>query len=503
LANNEKQEKSNNVTDLIKVKQAKEARNIMKKWLTKTSFTILLIGIIIATFIGINFWVEKVNPIDLDFTKDKVYSISEASKALIESVESNVEIILINMNNTARSVVDFAHKYNHVNEKIKVTEVDDISKEPELANKYNLTDTSIMIIMQSGEKDKVLSLNNLYTWDYTTGEQKDITEEAMTNAILDITVTEKPKIYYLTNHAKYSLDYMTYFIQDLANEANEVETLDLLVKGEIPEDASALIITTLTEDITKPEREAILKYIKKGGKIIIFSDPNVGKLKLPNFQKVLDQYGVGISEGIMLEQDSSKMLSGAPSAILVTVTPSSSISSQTNMNISACLMNAGKLSFKSAEELEKLKVQVETLATTSETSFYRSDLNIEEITIQDKDEEGYQTVGALLTKKINDDTISKLIIYSNNMFITNVPIAINTEYYLYALDFYHNVDLALNSIAYLTGRDDTITIRKNTETTTYTVTQQQQNIVLTIIFTVPAVIIFIGIVVWQVRRRKK
>ena len=64
-------------------------------------------------------------------------------------------------------------------------------------------------------------------------------------------------------------------------------------------------------------------------------------------------------------------------------------------------------------------------------------------------------------------------------------------------------DILLNSISYLTEREDNITIRKNVEVTTYTVTEQQHRIILTIIFAVPIAIIILGIVVWQIRRRKK
>ena len=59
-------------------------------------------------------------------------------------------------------------------------------------------------------------------------------------------------------------------------------------------------------------------------------------------------------------------------------------------------------------------------------------------------------------------------------------------------------------MSYLTDREDNITIRKTTESVdTYDVTARQLNIVLLIIFIIPAVIIVAGIVVWQVRRRKK
>lgn len=499
----DKMSQNNQKKELMKVKNSKFSENISKKWLTKTSLTVLLIAIVIVAYIGINLLIEKINPSDLDFTADKVYSLSDESKAIVENIDQDVEITLINMNSTAKSVVDFAYKYNKVNDKIKVKEVDDVSKEPVLANKYNLTDDTVAIIIKSGEKEKILSTYDLYTIDYTTYQQKDITEEAITNALLDVTITERPKIYYLTGHNKYSDSYMQYFLQDLEDKANDVESLDLLTKGKVPDDTSTLMITTLKEDITELERDAIINYIKKGGKIIIFTDANVGKVSMPNYQKVLDEYGVSISEGIMVEQDTSRMLSGSPAAILIETNNSSSITNEMDMNINACFMNAGKLNFKSDEELEKIGVEVETLATTGKTAFYRSNLEIESTAKQKDDEEGTVTVGALITKTVDEDTTSKLIIYSNNVFITNIQVAVNSQYYMYALDFYNNEDLALNSISYLTGREDTIIIRKDTETTTYTVTAQQQNIILTIIFSVPALIIIAGIIVWQVRRRKK
>ena len=491
-----------NSKELVKIKDKKSANEVLKKWLAKTSLTAIIIAIIIAAYIGLNYFLEKAKLTDIDLTKEKVYSLTDTSKEFLKNIEQNVDVILINMNEFAQAVIDLSYQYNKANENIKIKEVEDVSQEPELASKYNLSDETCLIIIKSGEKEKILTSGNLYTYDYTTGQQKDTAEEAITNAILDVTITEKPKVYYLSNHMRYA-DYMYWFFEDLKSEANEVEALDLLTKGKVPDDASVLIITTLTEDITGPEKDAIIKYIKNGGKLAVFSDANAGNLKLTNFQKVLDQYGVQISNGIMLEQDTNKMLASFPSAILPSVNQSSSIMNQKNMNVSACFINAGKLTFKDDEKLDELGVEVETLMTTSSTSFYRSDLNIQSISKQEKDEEGSQTVGALITKKINEDKSSKLIIFSNNMFITNVAIEVYEDSYLYALDFYHNEDIALNSIAYLTGREDMVTIRKNAEITSYTITAKEQNIILTIIFVVPAVIIITGIVVWQVRRRKK
>ena len=74
---------------------------------------------------------------------------------------------------------------------------------------------------------------------------------------------------------------------------------------------------------------------------------------------------------------------------------------------------------------------------------------------------------------------------------------------MYAVDLYNNKDIILNSISHLTERTNTITIRKDDDSETYTVTSQQNTVIKTIIFSIPALIIIIGIIVWIIRKRKR
>ena len=489
--------------DIVKTKEKKSSNEVIKKWLSKTSLTIILIAIIIGAYVAINLLTEKANLSDIDLTKDKIFTLSETSKTIIHNIKQDVEIILVKMDTYSQSVVDFAYKYKKENDKIKITEVSNVTKYPELTAEYNLTENTYEIIVRSGKEEKIISTSDLYTYDYSTGKEKDLTEEAITNALLSVTTENKPKLYFVSGHNDNLEYYLTDFKKKLEDEANTVESLDLLTTAKVPDDCSALVITTLNDDLKTVERDAILKYIKAGGKIILFTDANVAKTNMPNFQKVLDEYGVSISEGIMIEQDTSKMLSGSPSAIIVTVNEGSSVTDKINMSMNACFINSGKINLADDEKMEKLGVTSEILATTSDKAFYRSDLSISTTSKVSGDEEGKAVVGALLTKKIDDDKTSKLIVYSNNVFITNMQVAINSQYYIYAYELYNNQDLALNSISYLTGREDTILIRKDTEVSTYTVTEKQQIIILTIIFAVPVLIVIAGIIIWQVRRRRK
>ena len=94
-----------------------------------------------------------------------------------------------------------------------------------------------------------------------------------------------------------------------------------------------------------------------------------------------------------------------------------------------------------------------------------------------------------------------MIIYSNEIFATNLTLQISA-YYTYASELYNNKDVILNSISHLTEREDTIVIRKTNESETYSVTDQEDVVIKTIIFVVPIMMIFTGIVVWIFRRRK-
>ncbi len=474
---------------------------IKNKWLKSIVLTLLLVGIIVCAYLAINYAVDKANITDIDMTKEKLYSISQETKDKLQNLDVDTTITLFNMSEYYK---DFAYKYADLNEHIKVEELENLTSKADWKAEYGLQDTSAFIMISTADREKILYEYDLYTIDYTTYTEIDITEEAITNAILDVATTVKPKVYFLTGHNLYSSMYFQYLQSDLTNEANEVAEVDLMKSDKVPDDCSVLIITALSEDIEEIERDRLIDYINRGGKILLLSDSNLNNIKLDNFQKVLDEYGVSISDGIILEGDSSKMVSGAPNFVIATINSSSSIIKNANMDINVCLINTGKLDIASSEELEELNVTSEILASVSDKAFLRTDLTSNSQNKIESDEDaGGAPVAAMLTKEIDEDTNSKLIIFANTVFATNTQIAVSSQYYSYAMDFYNNRDVLLNSVSYLTDREETITIRKNLEAVNYDVTETQNRIVLTVIFSLPVLIIIIGIFVWIMRRRKK
>ena len=474
---------------------------IKNKWLRNMTLTLLLVGIIICVYLAINFAVEKAEIADIDLTKEKLYSISQQTEDKLRNLDTDITISIYNMYD---SVKELANQYTKLNSHIKIENVENLNSKTKWKTDYGVTETSRFIVITTQNREKMLQEYDLYTMDYSTYQQIDITEEAITNAILDVTTTVKPKIYFLTGHNMYSDDYFQYLKNAFIEEVNEVAQLNLLTAGKVPDDCNVLVITALKEDIKEMEKDRLIDYIKKGGEILLLLDPNLDNIKLANFQKVLDEYGVSVSNGLIIEGDSNKMVSGAPNFVISTINNSSSITKNMTMDLNVCLMNPGRLNIVSDDELRAKNLTVETLATVSDKAFYRTDLqsSSQSRISSDTDANG-ATVAAMITKQINENTMSKVIIYTNTAFATNMQIPVSQTYYTYALDFSNNKDVILNSISYLTEREDNITIRKNIEAVNYEVTETQNRIILAIIFTVPVFIIIAGIVIWVLRRRKK
>ena len=470
----------------------------IKKWLIKGTTTFAIIMILISLFLLISTLMQKLDLKPIDLTPEKTYTLTKESIEKISKVEKNVNIYLIGYSEDDTATV-LAKQYNKNNNKINVEAVD-ITKRTDLSEKYGIDSTdSSGIIVDCGEKYKVLTSNDLYTYDINTYESIDITEEKLTSSILTVTSEKIPNVYFLTGYSDFSLTTgMSYFSQYLENEIIEVKELDLVAKKSVPDDCDTLVITTPNKDFIDIVSDAIIKYINKGGNILWLNSSYGTEKNMPNVNKVLETFGINpFNSGYIVETDIDKMLSGAPYMVLPDVQYSDSIS-----KINTVLFaEPTKINIKDDDKLSQLKVEKENILTTSKSSYFRKDLTIKTSSKTESDIAGEFVVGAKLTKTIKDDLKSTLIIFGDNYFISDTTVSEGSKTPI--LLAYDNKDLVLNSIAFLTDKKENISIRKTTDTVSYTATEKQDIIIRIVIFAVPCLIILMGIIVWYVRRRKK
>lgn len=497
-----------------KIKKDKTEKNnkfieiIKKKWLINSSKTILLVAIILGFFIGTTILMQELELTPIDLTQEKLFTLTEESKEKVKNIEKDVNIYFVGYTEED-STLDLAKQYKKVNEKIKVEAVN-ANDRPDLVQKYGIETSTQGIIVESGMQSKVLAANDLFTYDYTTYESINVAEEKLTAAIRSVTTDKLPKVYFLKGSSAFSLEAgMQYLGVYLQNEVTEVEILDVLSKGNVPEDCNTLVITSPESDFDDITTNAVLDYINKGGKILWLNAALAQEVSLPNVNKILAAYGVNPFEiGVIRETDSSKMVSGSPDLIIPEI-QYSDITTKINQGEGVIFINATKINTVDETNLENLKVTKTDLVKTSEGAYFRKDFTIVAETAQEGEEQGALLVGAQFDKTITEANeeagtsavTSTLVIYGENYFVSDYPLTQTS--YTPMVAYRQNKDLALNSIAYLSDREEDITVRKSTGAVTYTATEQENRIILAIITAVPLLIIAVGIVVWIKRRRQK
>lgn len=495
--NNKKDKKVNKLIEIIK-----------KKWLIKGTMTCLLVAIIIAIFIAINLGMQKLELTPIDFTQEKLYTLTEESKEKVKNIEKDVNIYFVGYTDED-SNLDLAKQYKKANEKI-VAEAVDANNRPDLSDKYGIESGTKGIIVECGEKSKILTESDLVTYDTTSYETISIAEEKLTSSIVSVTSEKVPKVYFLEGYSEFSLSQnMNYLNMYLANEVNEIDTLNILSAGKVPEDCDTLVVTTPNRDFDEIATTAITEYIQAGKNILWLNAAVTSKKDMPNVNKILAMYGVKPFEiGIIRETDADKMITGSPDLILPEI-ENATITEDLYHTTGVIFINATKVNIEE-EKLEELKVEETDLLLASENSYFRSNFNIQSDGVKENEEKGTFVVGAQLEKTVKEANeengesaiTSKLVIFGENYFVSDYPLNQTSQYAAIQLASY-NKDLILNSIAYLVDREEDITARKDTGTVTYTATEAQDTIIKIIIFAVPIIIIIVGIVVWQIRRRKK
>ena len=493
-------------------KEKKESNRFVqamkRKWLIDGSRTLSLVLLILAAFLGINTGMKVLDLTPIDLTQEKLYTLTDESKERVKDIDKDVHLYFVGYTDDNADLA-LAKQYKDANERIVAEAVDEESR-PDLVEKYGIQDTgSSGIIVECGDRSKVLTASELVTYDSTTYETISIAEEKLTSAIISVTTDDIPKVYFLEGYSDFTLDYNMYYLSIyLENEITEVDTLNILSTGNVPDDCDTLVITSPSQDFSNEAKTAIIDYINRGGNILWLNAAMAISADLPNVNEVLALYGVNpFDVGAIRETDSSRMVVNSPDLVI----PSLGYSKITEDIYSDGIIFRYPTKININEEgLEDLNVVETDLVTTSESSYFRTDFSNSSATAVEGEETGSFVVGAELEKTIteaNEETgasavTSTLIIFGENYFISDYPFTQEYQYAAIQVSTY-NKDLVLNSLAYLSDREEDITARKSTGTVTYTATEQQDTIVRIIIFTVPAIIILAGLIVWQKRRRKK
>ena len=463
--------------------------------------TIMVIMICVATAIAlvVNMLVGMAN-LKWDLTSNKMYSIGDTTKEILEGLEKDVIIYglfdeeKLSAGDIYKDVVYLLEQYDRY-PRITVKYVD-IERNPGFVNEIDpdklLELSSGEFVVQSGNKKKKLEYLDLFAtqWDqnsFRTVLTGSDAEQGFTGAIKYVTADVTPTIYYTQGHGEPEMGSEYEYIKNTLERNNfDVKPLDLLIEETVPEDSTVLLVISPAKDITVEERDKLEQYLKRdGGRAMFFFDPPAsGNVSYNEFNKLFSEFNVAINNDTIRENDKSMHLANSQHMLVPNIK-----STSINYNLGPDTFKMLVPGARSVEILKNVKEYIEVTSLVS-TSDEAESLSTES---EDKNKTGEFDL-AVAVEYTGGFKPSKLLVMGNSTFMSDAlyeRYGSNTGMYFF-----------VNSLLWMYDQKDDVYIApKMYQSQTISVTAMQRNVFMILLVVVlPLLVLGMGAFVYLRRR---
>lgn len=235
-----------------------------------------------------------------DLSEAGVHTLSAQTTDLLEGLDEKVSITAFFLESEAPAVRDLLDRYAYASDKIDLSFVDPNSA-PGLVQELGLSTEDlakgvVRISLSSGEATTLT----------------EFSEPAITNALLKLVKSTGKKVYFLAGHNEREIesaepreqgfasgpDSWGRAADALVNETYEVESLILATMQDIPEDASAVVIAGPTRPLLDAELQALERYAERGGALFVAIDPRART----NLNGLLRNWGVELGDDVVVDR---------------------------------------------------------------------------------------------------------------------------------------------------------------------------------------------------------
>jgi len=248
-----------------------------------------------------------------DMTQERLFTLSSQTIAVLDDLNTEVRIAGVYPSGQEEQMVKtLLNEYAKASDKISVEYID-AEQEPAKLASYKLDVAAVTngsIIIRSNAHYKIL--DNASLFEETEEGSVFSGEREIAGAIRYVTSEEMPVIYFVEGDGETDSETsLTKAVSGLQQEAYEVQTLRLTEGDSIPDDASLLVFVSPKTDITSDELTKIEAYVRKGGSIFLMIDSvmNSNDTDYSNLSKLANEFGIGITNNYVVEEDSRYFLS--------------------------------------------------------------------------------------------------------------------------------------------------------------------------------------------------
>lgn len=432
----------------------------------------------------------------IDVTEAGIYSLSPQSQNVLRQLDVDLDIDAFVQAGTDPQLRELLSSYAYASDKVTWRIVDP-DQRPDLAERFQVT-TLPSVVLRYADRTNLV--------DQTT-------EEDLTNGIIKITRSEKKTVYFLEGHDEPSIEDMEnaggYGVlrTALENEGYGVETVVLSSDQAVPEESNLLIVAGAQRSLLPHEIERIDAYLRDAGAALFLLPPR----KTPELAAYLQGWGVLVGNDVVVDEQ-LQLLRGrtftlSPFAQQYGTHP---ITNDLSRRGSAALTAYG-LSRSVEPHAEPPDGMTPTgLVQTSPNAWAETDLDDvfeqQTVSLDAHDRQGPISLATAVTATLGepddgedaaegaDDTTEKtarLVVFGNAGFANNQFIG-----------QYFNRDLVLNTVGWLVGEDELITIRPRTiRASRVQLTPEQGTTVFYLsVLILPEFLLLAGLATWWRRR---
>lgn len=300
-----------------------------RKLLVGGSFLLTVVaGLAVALMVN---WIGFRHYRRFDWTRSKVYSISEKTRSVLARLEEPLKIVVFLTEDKSpvyHEVRELADRYVAASPHVKVEMVDPFRspvRAREVAQRFGL-DRASFVVFEYGEREKLrrhfVEASRLVEYDYSGlafNEPPRLEtfqgEEVFTQAILGL-VERKMRLVFTAGHGEPSFQdpgdagYKE-ATEALRRESYEVQEWTGLNAERVPEGTDILAVVGPKKSFLPNEVEAIRAFLAGGGKALFLLDPQfrLGENELVELgiEPLLAEWGVEVGRNIVVDPDGAML----------------------------------------------------------------------------------------------------------------------------------------------------------------------------------------------------
>jgi ABC-type uncharacterized transport system involved in gliding motility auxiliary subunit len=426
--------------------------------------------VLLAAVAGLNYIAVK-KPKTWDLTKERIFTLSDQTTSVLEGMKDpvTVEAFFAGGEPDYLELKSRLDQYTAQTEKLKVEFIDPF-KHPARVKEANISQNGPRIVVHSGNKE---------------ARAKDISEQALTNALIEVTRGATKKVYFTKGHGEHAVADKTerglkQFVDNLKAEGYQTDEIVLAEHKEMPAEAQAVVIAGPVAAFSAAEVKLLVDWVEKGGKLVAMIDPGPET----GLESAFENWGVHVGKDEVIDpqaQNPEVAIAQSYAEHPITQPRNSASTLATALPAARSVSKAANAPMNwVVTELAKTGPHAwgETSSLTGRVEYNPS-----------QDLRGPVPLATSASK----GTDSRVVVIGNSLF------AANGYYRLVG-----NRDFALNAVSWVAKEDLRISIRpRQRQGNRLFLTAEQKDTMTLFAFDVlPMGLLFAGLVVWQSRKSR-